>query len=571
MLKIARSMHAGTVGHCTVVHWRTRFLLIASGPMLFSACGGGGDSAGVAPPPACTISGVAVSGTPLTMAIGQTATFTASVTANSACTGAVTWTASPSTGTLTPSGNTATFTATAANVYTTTATSRDDNTQHGSATETVVAVASCGTPNGTVVQHTANISASETWAGDGVTHMVPNSINITGAAVVTVQPCAIVAMGQNATINVGGSATLLAAGTSATQQVFFMRADVSHPWGILRGTSATSLIDLRYTLVQGGGSFDGLFHNPAIAVVGPGYFVPPAAVLRVDHVVIDSPMGTGIYIDSNGEFTNDSQQLTIQKAGDYAMMMTMMSVGSVPSGTYAKTGNVIDEILIIGPSNNVFADMTINNVGLPLRIVGDMHVGPSGNNTNVVTLTIKPGVVLKFPKSSPTTPGGRVIFGGNGNSPNNATGVLNAIGTASQPIVFTSGEAVPAPGDWVGLWLDTANGSRLDYVEIGFAGAFSGIVAGNCKPNGVGALGDVAGLIVGDFQAQYVPPANLITNSLIHDSAGFGIDAVWPNASFASPDLTATNTFTHNAGCKQTYNSVTPPGVCPIPPGCTAN
>jgi hypothetical protein len=481
----------------------------------------------------------------------------------------VSWVFAPSSGTLTPNGTTATFTATSANVYTITAISSDDTTKRGSATETVSTSTACGTPNGTVVQHTSNISASETWAGNGVTHLVPGSINVTGAAVVTIQPCAIVAMGQDASITVGGTATLLAAGTSATQQVFFVRADKSQPWGILRGGSETSLIDLRYTLVQGGGSFGGQYHNPAIAVVGPGYFVPPAAVLRVDHVFIDTPMGTGIYIDSNGAFTSDSQLLTIQNANDYAMMMTMMSVGSVPSGTY--TGNKTDEILVVGASNNVFADMTINNPGIPVRIVGDMHVGPPGNNTNVVTLTLQPGVVLKFPKTSVTTPGARVIFGGNGNSPNNTTGVLNAIGTAAQPIVFTSGETTPAPGDWVGLWLDTATGSRLDHVEIGYAGAFSGIISGNCKPNGQGALGDVAGLIVGDFEAQYVPPANLITNSLIHDSAGFGIDAVWPNASFADPDLTATNTFQNNAGCRQTFNAVTPPGICPVQRGCTAN
>ncbi len=566
MLKMARLEQKGAgSGRWFLARWLAQFLLIGLGPVFLSACGGGGNSG------SCTVSSVTVSGSPTTMTTGQTATFTATVNESGACSGAVSWVFAPTTGTLTPNGNTATFTATSANVYTITAISSDDIGKRGSATETVSTAVTCGTPNGTVAQHTSNISASETWAGNGVTHMIPNSISITGAAVVTIEPCAIVALGQSASITVDGTATLLAAGTSATQQIFFVRADASQPWGILRGGSATSLIDLRYTLVQGGGSF-GEYHNPAIAVVGSGYSQPPSAVLRVDHVIIDTPMGAGIYIDSNGAFTSDSQQLTIQNTSDYAMMMTMMSLGSVPTGTYTGTGNAIEEIFVVaGAGNNVFADMTIPNRGLPVRITGDMKVGPSGNNTNTVTLTLDPGVVLKFPKASTTTAGGRVVFGGNGGSPNNATGVLNALGTASQPIVFTSGEVTPAPGDWVGLWLDTANGSRLDHVEIGYAGAFSGIVATNCKPNGVGALGDVAGLIVGDFEAQYVPPSNLITNSLIHDSAGFGIDAIWPNASFADPDLTVTNTFQNNAGCKQTYNSVTPPGVCPVQRGCTAN
>ena len=51
----------------------------------------------------------------------------------------------------------------------------------------------------------------------------------------------------------------------------------------------------------------------------------------------------------------------------------------------------------------------------------------------------------------------------------NAAPELN-IRTAAKPIVFTSGEATPAAGDWVGIWLNTATGSRLDFVEISYAG-----------------------------------------------------------------------------------------------------
>jgi hypothetical protein len=158
-----------------------------------------------------------------------------------------------------------------------------------------------------------------------------------------------------------------------------------------------------------------------------------------------------------------------------------------------------------------------------------------------------------------------VIFGTNGNSPNNLVGVLNAVGTPAKPITFTSGEAVPAPGDWVGMWLDTATGSKLDYVEISYAGAPSGISSTNCRPDNTH---DYAALIVGDFEQQYVPPADLITNSFITNSAGFGIDAIWQSGSYNAPDLTSGNTFQSNAGCAQTYNEVTP-GPCPAH-GCTA-
>jgi hypothetical protein len=158
------------------------------------------------------------------------------------------------------------------------------------------------------------------------------------------------------------------------------------------------------------------------------------------------------------------------------------------------------------------------------------------------------------------------MFGTNGNAPNNLVGVLIALGTAAQPIIFTSGETTPAPGDWVGVWLNTATGSRLDHVQISYAGAASSIVSNNCR---LVNTPDNAALLVGDFSDQYVPPANLITNSLITNSAGYGINAMWLASAFNSVNLTATNTFSGNARCTQTYNGLTPPGVCPVGGGCT--
>ncbi len=543
---------------------RTGIVFLAFVVLQLSGCGGGEDG-GSANPPVCTVSGVSVVASPATVAAGASTNLTATVTASSSCATTVTWGASPGTGgTLVAAGNTATFNGAPA-TYTITATSTADTTRSGS-TQVVVTpvVAACGSPSGVVVPHTADIATSETWAGDGVTHVVASSIAINGSAALTIQPCAIVSLGAGATISVNNNATLLAAGTSASRQVYFRRATAGQAWGILRGTSPTSLIDLRYTVIEGAGAFGGQYRNPAIAVVGPGYALVPTAVLRVDNVTIESPVGTGVYIDTNGAFTTDSQQLTVHGAGDYALAMTMMSVGSIPGGTY--TGNLINEVFVIGPNANVFANMTIRN-RLPVRIqTQSMNISPGGSVPGTVTLTVEPGVTVKFAKVTPTQPGARVAFGGNGNSPLNPVGVLNAVGTASQPIVFTSGETTPAAGDWVGLWLDTANGSRLDHVEIGYAGAFSGISSNNCKATGAP---DDGALIVGDFEPQFVPSADLITNSRIHHSSGHAINAIWPNASISAPNLTASNTFDNIAFCQQTYNAPTPPGTCTMR-GCTA-
>jgi hypothetical protein len=431
--------------------------------------------------------------------------------------------------------------------------------------EDSLVAAACGEPNGTVVTHSSNISLSETWAGAGVTHRVPTNISITGSAIITIEPCAIVALGPGISITLRDTARLVSAGTSDTGFVVFRRDNASQPWGTLRGFHATTMMDLRWTRLQGGGAFGGFLSNPTIAVAGVGYGSPLKRVLRTIDVKIESSQGVGVYLDANAAFTTDSKLLQINGSGGRPVHTTMMALGSLPAGTYK--GNGTDEILIHGPNANVFKNMTVKNVGVPVRIpYSSMFIGPLPPATLPVKLTLRPGVVFKFPRMA-GQPGALVTFGTNGNAPNNRVGILYAVGTATRRIVFTSGEATPAPGDWQGIWLNTANGSTLAYVDIRYAGGRNGISSNNCRPEGTE---DDAALLVGSFSDQYIPPSNMMTNSQITDSALYGINAMWLATTHNAPDLTATNTFENIVFCRQTFNGVLPPNVCPSP-GCTAH
>lgn len=533
--------------------------------LLLASCGGGGDSP--APPP-CTVNSVAVTASPAAVDTGATTTLTATVSASSTCAAGVTWSATPA-GTLTPNGNTATFSAATAAAYTVRATSTADPARSGTATVTVAApVVACGQPNGIVVTHGSDVTASETWAGDGVTHVVPNDLAIRGNTTLTVAACALVSLAPGVSITARDSQSrLVAAGTSAARFVTFRRANVAQGWGQLGNIDANARIDLSFTRLEGGGAVGGANTvNAVIRVSAQGVFgTLPTPVLRVNNVTVQGSADIGVYLEGQAAFTSDSQALTVTGARGRPVNMQMMPLASLPAGSY--TGNGIDEVLVIGPSADVYADTTVEDRGVPIRIpaVG-MNVAPLQGQPSPVTLTLKPGVVLRFPKTG-GSPGARVIFGTNGNAPNNRVGVLNAVGTTARPITFTSGETNPAPGDWIGLWLNTANGSRLENVSIDYAGAPSGLNSGNCKPIG---NGDDAALLVGNFSAEYVPPADLVTNSRIANSAGFGINAMWQAATVAAPNLTATNVFQNNAQCRQTFNALTL-GACPVNGGCTAN
>jgi hypothetical protein len=418
----------------------------------------------------------------------------------------------------------------------------------------------CGQPNGSVVTHSSNVSVSEIWAGAGVTHRIPTSISITGSALVTIEPCAIVELGPAVWLTVRDNARLFSAGTGATSFVVFRRRDPNQPWGTLRGYNSTSMIDLNWTRLLGGGAAGGA----TISVMGEGYGSPLKRVLRTVQVVIESSQGMGVYLDANSAFTANSKSLEIKGSGGRPVHTTMMALGSVPAGKY--TGNGTNEILIHGPTANVFANMTVKNLGVPVRIpFTSMYIGPAPPATKPVKLTLKPGVVFKFPRVG-GQPGMLMTFGTNGNAPNNRVGFLYAVGTATKRIVFTSGEANPAPGDWKGIWLNTANGSTLSYFDISYAGGANGIQSNNCRPQG---SEDQAALIVGSFSDQYVPPSTMMTNSRITDSAYHAINAMWLAGTYNAPDLTATNTFQNILACRQTFNGVLPPGTCPANGGCT--
>ena len=103
--------------------------------------------------------------------------------------------------------------------------------------------------------------------------------------------------------------------------------------------------------------------------------------------------------------------------------------------------------------------------------------------------------------------------------------------TAGNPVLFTSGAATPAPGDWAGLWLATSIGSQIDHAIIEYAGGDAHIGPQNCGPFDPSInqrAAHTAALLVGDgTDLQYVPPVGRVTNSVFRNNGGnFAIDSV---------------------------------------------
>jgi hypothetical protein len=416
----------------------------------------------------------------------------------------------------------------------------------------------CGQENGSVATHSGNITASETWVGSGTVHVISNPISISAPATVTIQPCAIVKLAIGAGIDVrgastgSGTASLVAAGTDpATGFVTFKNSDGSAApgWGRLRALNANSLIDLENTVLSGGGNVSGSQLNATISMNGSG--VVPDRTLKVVNVTLSAPAGVGIYF-SDAAFTVDSQNLEIDDQSDAMLAMTAMALGSVPPNTVSLRRTVNEQILVV-ENANITDNLTISTP-IPIHFKTDgVFVGGLAPTFNAdVTLTLESGVILMFERSSTAPP--LVTFGAGGQSVDeNAALIVH--GTDLNPVIFTSalalplvpGGALPAPGDWAGLWLRTSKGSQIDHAVIEYAGGDASIGPVNCGPFDPSVnhqAAHTAPLLVGDgTDQQYVPPAGLVTNSTFRNNTGnFAIDSVWETLGFG-PTLTATNTF----------------------------
>jgi hypothetical protein len=143
----------------------------------------------------------------------------------------------------------------------------------------------------------------------------------------------------------------------------------------------------------------------------------------------------------------------------------------------------------------------------------------------------------------------------------NSTGRLVAIGTAAEPIRFTTNGVTPPAGSWEGVTFSgaLALNNILDYVQIDAAGAHGGDQGFGCPPAADGSATDAALKIFNE------PAAQFLTHSTISNSSAHGIFRAWTGALV---DFLPTNSFVNVALCKQVMPHPPQPSNCPLTPDC---
>src|SRR6266511_3290376 len=202
----------------------------------------------------------------------------------------------------------------------------------------------------------------------------------------------------------------------------------------------------------------------------------------VEDVTIRGAHSVGMFFDIGAKFSPASRNLTIAESGDVPIYLEARAVPSIPPGVYRF--NATDAIRIHGAQISWHA--TWRNAGVPYLLADGLGIG-SGLSPDSASLTLEPGVVVQM---------------GAGTQVGVGNGALRALGTLTEPVLFTS--ATPGvAGSWVGLVLGGETKAQLEYVEIQDAGA---------GPNGY------AGAV-----RMSADPGGVLRNSIIRRSASCGI------------------------------------------------
>lgn len=404
----------------------------------------------------------------------------------------------------------------------------------------------CPAPTAGPTEHKGDVKGDEVWTAAGSPHILDYNVSVRDGASLVIEPCAEVQLAKGVRIqvaypgtpNIGGA--LVAVGTAKHPITF--KGKGGERWASIYA-SAPGTVRLAYVTLEGGGGGD-FEHGATLNMLGKSE-MPADPMLHVDHVTVKGSLGTGVFMQRHAKFISDSHDLVITGSGNeeapFPMEIEEHAIDSLPTGVY--TGNKTDEILLerVGAGTagqGLLVDATLHERGVPYRMGAsknaDFVIG-GGEKGQVATLTIEPGVTMKFVEGSAFE-----IQHFTNLEP--STGAVHAVGTPAKPIVFTSASPNPKAGDWRGLWFGgiPQATNRLENVRIEYAGYDCGCILLTCSD-----IAQHEGAVI--FTAQ--PPSAFIKNTVFKEIAGHGVTQGFDGTLV---NFRASNTFEGVTGCVQT-------------------
>jgi hypothetical protein len=278
-------------------------------------------------------------------------------------------------------------------------------------------------------------------------------------------------------------------GTEAAKILFIGEQEVRGSWQGLAFNSNAPVNELTHVEVAYGGG-----GSTQAANVTVGAFDR----LRLSHTVLRASGGVGLLVGDDANLP-DFEVNTFRDNTAAGVRLPLELLGALDTSSDYLTGNGNGFLDVL--ESPVHRQQTWRVTSLPIRV--------SGQSTIWSAVVVSPGANFRFASEASW----------------NIQGSLSAVGTETAKIRFTGEQEVR--GSWQGLAFNSnAAANELTHVEVAYGGGNGGSQAAN--------------VTIGTFDRLR------ITNSLIRDSAGWGLYAGASAVIFPMPLSAGNNTFINN-------------------------
>jgi len=282
-------------------------------------------------------------------------------------------------------------------------------------------------------------------------------------------------------------------GTSSAPVVFEPVAGAAY-WNRirLRGTGSSGVSRIAYAMLGSAGSDPALTEatDRAAIVVEASAGVP--ATPAVTNTVVANSNGYGMTFANETHCGGECNDNTIvgsrfSALRIYANFIGRFGAGNVMTGNNTSATLGHDGVWVLGDAVDTSA--TWPNNGVPYVVQGDVDLRQSSPFDPVPVLTIEAGTEVAFASN-------RRLRIGDGND-----GILEAQGTSTAPITFTSMDTV-SPVFWRGIDFEQGSrGSMLDWVTVSYGGSNDGTGNLNFRSGSVVSVGSVVLTHSADYAA----------------------------------------------------------------------
>ncbi|KPK52929.1 MAG: hypothetical protein AMJ63_08000, partial [Myxococcales bacterium SG8_38_1] len=274
----------------------------------------------------------------------------------------------------------------------------------------------------------------------------------------------------------------LAVDGTPSEPVIFEPASGAAYWNRirLRGPGATGASRITHAVLQSAGSDPALGASTQRAALAVEANSGVPATPAISNTSIVDSNGYGMTFANETHCGGGCNDNIIVGSRFSALRMVANFVGRFGTGNALAGNNTSgtlghEGVWVAGDVLDTTAAWPANDV--PYVVQGDIELRQSYPLDPVPVLTIEPGAELRFASD-------RRLRVGEGND-----GVLDARGTASQPITFTSIDAT-APVFWRGIDFNQgSDGSMLDHVVVSYGGRSNGTGNVNFRSGAVVTIG----------------------------------------------------------------------------------